>query len=187
MGKKYQIIYADPAWTYRDKAKAGKRGASCKYTVMSTKDICNLPIKEIAEDNSVLIMWITMPKLNEVFEVIKAWGFEYKTCLFTWVKTNKKSGTLFWGMGRHTRANAELCLLATRGKGLKRLSAAVHSVIMSPFEGHSTKPQEAKKRILQLYGDKSRVELFARQSFDDGWDYHGNEIDGKNLEESLKE
>jgi N6-adenosine-specific RNA methylase IME4 len=173
--KKYNIIYADPPWSYKDKALAGKRGAICKYPVMSIDDINNLPIKDLADNDCVLFMWVTMPKLNECFDVIKAWGFEYKTVAFTWVKRNKKSPSWFLGMGRWTRANAELCLLATKGKP-KRISAAVHSVIDTPIEGHSKKPDEARKRIITLLGDLPRIELFARErSF--GWDVWGNEVE----------
>ena len=62
-------------------------------------------------------MWATMPKLEEALSLIKAWGFNYKSAAFVWVKRNKKAPTWFWGMGRYTRSNAELCLLATRGGG----------------------------------------------------------------------
>lgn len=142
---------------------------------MNTNDISNLPIKDLATDDCVLFMWVTMPKLNECFDVIKAWGFEYKTCAFTWVKKNKKSDSWFWGMGRWTRANAEICLLATKGKP-KRMSASVHSVIDTPIEGHSKKPDIVRDKIIELCGDLPRVELFARQKAD-GWDAWGNEID----------
>lgn len=172
--KKYNIIYADPAWSYKDKALAGNRGACCKYDVMNINDIKNLPIKNISADNSILFMWVTMPKLNECFDVIKAWGFEYKTVGFTWIKQNKKSDSLFWGMGRWTRANAEVCLIATKGKP-KRESAKVHSVIISKIREHSRKPDETRDRIIELCGDLPRIELFARQ-YADGWDCWGNEV-----------
>lgn len=172
--RKYNIIYADPPWSYRDKALAGNRGAGCKYDVMDTKDmIAQFPIDKLAADDSLLFMWVTMPKLNECFDLIKSWGFEYKTCAFTWVKQNKKSDSLFWGMGRWTRANAELCLLATKGKP-KRESAAVHSVVLSHIEQHSKKPDEVRERIVQLCGDLPRIELFARQNYP-GWDCWGND------------
>lgn len=119
-------------------------------------------------------MWVTMPKLNECFEVIKAWGFEYKTVAFTWIKLNKNKPTPFMGMGRWTRANAEICLLATKGKP-SRISAGIHSVVMTPIEAHSKKPQEVRDRILKLMGDIPRVELFAREKIN-GWDSWGNEI-----------
>lgn len=118
---KYKIIYADPAWLYRDKAVAGGRGAGCHYTVTSLEDIKALPVEKLADDDSVLFMWVTMPFLEEAFDVMRSWGFEYKTCAFTWIKQNKKADTLFWGMGNWTRANAELCLLGVRGKPKRKV------------------------------------------------------------------
>ncbi len=172
--KKYQIIYADPPWSYRDKASAGNRGASFKYDVQDHKWICGLPVENISDDNCVLFLWITMPQLLNVFEVIKKWGFVYKTCAFTWVKRNKLQPSWFWGMGNWTRANSELCLLATKGKP-KRVSASVHSVVDTPIEKHSKKPDVVKDRIVQLCGDLPRIELFARQKTL-GWDSWGNEV-----------
>ena len=172
--KKYGIIYADPPWSYKDKALAGKRGACCKYPVMTLEDICNLPINNIAADDCVLFLWVTMPKLDECFEVIKSWGFKYKTCAFTWIKTYKKCGKPFMGMGRWTRANAEICLLATKGDP-KRVSANVQSVVISPVEEHSKKPDCVRERITCLIGGNiPKIELFARQAAD-GWDCWGNE------------
>lgn len=172
--KRYNIIYADPPWTYRDKALAGNRGACCKYNLMTINEIINLPINKISDKDCILFMWVTMPKLNECFEVIKSWGFKYKTCAFTWIKQNKKSESLFWGMGSWTRANAEICLIATKGKP-KRISAKVHSVIISKIREHSRKPDETRERIVQLCGDLPRIELFARQQVE-GWDCWGNEV-----------
>lgn len=172
--KKYNIIYADPPWSYKDKALAGNRGACCKYDVMTIEDIENLPIKDISASDCILFMWVTMPFLKDCFDVIKSWEFNYKTCAFTWIKQNKKSNSLFWGMGSWTRANAELCLIATKGKP-KRQSAKVHSVIMSKIREHSRKPDETRDRIVELCGDIPRIELFARQSVD-GWDCWGNEV-----------
>lgn len=172
--KKYNIIYADPPWSYKDKALAGKRGACCKYSVMSIEDISNLPVNKIAADNCILFMWVTMPFLKDVFNVIESWGFTYKTCGFTWIKKNKKSDSLFWGMGSWTRANAELCLIATKGKP-KRISAKVHSVIISKIREHSRKPDEVRDKIVELCGNLPRIELFARQQVD-GWDCWGNEV-----------
>lgn len=141
---------------------------------MNIDDICNLPVKNIASENCVLFLWVTFPTLLDSFKVIEAWGFNYKTVAFVWVKHNKKAPTLFWGMGFWTRANAEICLLATKGKP-KRISAKVHQVIISPIEEHSKKPNEIRKRIVNLIGDLPRIELFARQKTD-GWDVWGNEV-----------
>lgn len=178
--KKYNIIYADPPWSYRDKASAGNRGASFKYDVQDHKWICDLPVENISDDNCVLFMWVTMPQLPNVFEVIKAWGFEYKTCGFTWVKKNKIKDSWFMGMGNWTRSNSEICLLATKGKP-KRVSASVHSVVDTPIERHSKKPDIVKDRIVHLCGDLPRIELFARQKTE-GWDVWGNEV----IEEASK-
>lgn len=178
--KKYKVIYADPPWSYKDKALSGNRGACCKYDVMDTTDISKLPIQSIADNDCVLFMWVTMPKLNECFDLIKAWGFEYKTCAFTWAKRNKVADSWFMGMGRWTRANSEICLLATKGKP-KRISASVNSIIDTHIEGHSKKPAIVREKIVELMGDIPRIELFARQEVE-GWDCWGNEIKPKEVD-----
>ena len=87
--------------------------------------------------------------LREALEVIEAWGFTYKTVAFNWVKQNKTGAGLFWGLGNWTRSNSEICLLAVKGKP-KRMSASVHSVILSPVQQHSRKPAETRDRIVEL-------------------------------------
>ena len=118
-------------------------------------------------------MWATFPMLREALEVIEAWGFIYKTVAFNWVKQNKTGAGLFWGLGNWTRSNSEICLLAVKGKP-KRMSASVHSVILSPVQQHSRKPAETRDRIVELMGDLPRIELFAREAAP-GWDAWGNE------------
>lgn len=171
---KYQIIYADPPWNYTDKAAAGNRGASFKYDTLDTNGISNLPISNLADDNCTLFMWATMPMLPDAFEVMKAWGFKFKTVAFVWVKTNKKADTDFFGMGNWTRANAEIVLLGIKGKP-KRISASVRQVLRSPIMRHSQKPDEIRQRIVDLMGSLPRVELFAREKAN-GWDAWGNEV-----------
>jgi N6-adenosine-specific RNA methylase IME4 len=141
---------------------------------MSIEQIKALPVSDLAADDCALFMWITFPCLYEALEVIEAWGFSYKTLAFVWVKQNRKSESLFWGMGYWTRANAELCILATKGHP-KRQSSSVHQVIMSHVQEHSRKPEETRTRIVQLMGDLPRIELFARQS-PEGWAVWGNEV-----------
>lgn len=172
--EKYSVIYADPPWTYKDKAHAGRRGVEYKYPCMSIEDIKSLPVNLISANNAALFLWCTAPQLPVGFEVVKAWGFEYKTVAFTWVKRNKKSSSYFWGMGNYTRSNAEFCLLGIKGK-MKRLSARVHSIIDTPIEEHSHKPDNVRHKIVELFGDIPRIELFARE-YTPGWDAWGNEI-----------
>ena len=176
MRKKYSIIYADPPWAYRVWSKKGQEStAASHYSTMSVQEIKSLPVEEIAANDCALFLWATYPNLVEAFEVLKAWGFKYKTVAFTWVKQNRKSDGLFTGMGYWTRANAEICLLATRGHP-KRINANVRQVILSHVEEHSKKPDEARDRIVKLMGDLPRVELFARQATE-GWDVWGNEVE----------
>jgi len=173
--KKYNIIYSDPAWSFKTySAKGMKKSANNHYDCISVEDIKSLLVKDIAEDNSILFIWITYPLLEQGLEVIKAWGFTYKTCAFSWIKKNKKSDSLFWGLGYWTRANNEICLLATKGKP-KRISAKVHQVIIEKIREHSRKPDCVRDRIVELCGDLPRIELFAREKVD-GWDHWGNEL-----------
>lgn len=174
--KKYQIIYADPPWQYKVYSEKGKgRSAENHYSTMNIDDICKLPIKKLADNNCTLFMWMTFPTMKDGFKVIEKWGFKYKTVAFVWIKQNKKMPSLFWGLGFWTRANAEICIIATKGNP-KRISAKVHQVIISPREEHSKKPDETRKRIVELMGDLPRIELFARQKFEK-WDAWGNEVD----------
>lgn len=180
---KYQIIYADPPWQYKDKSKSHGGGAESHYPTMSLEQICELPISTIADDNAVLLLWVTMPFLPEGLKVMESWGFKYKTCAFTWVKTNK-DGSIYMGMGRYTRANAEICLLGTKGKGLPRQNASVKNTHLFPRSRHSEKPREFRWMIETLFAtyksqtsiEPPAVELFARQKTE-GWDVWGNELE----------
>lgn len=188
MNSNYQLIYADPPWHFRVRSKKGEgRSAKNHYPVMSTADIAELPVSKIGAKNSVLLMWAIDPMLDVAFDVIKAWGFRFKTVGFYWVKENVKSGGFFTGLGYYTRANPEQCLLATRGAGLKRKDRIVRRLIVAPRGRHSAKPIEAYHRIERLFGNVSRIELFARRRRA-GWDAFGNQVQGSiYLPTSLKQ
>jgi N6-adenosine-specific RNA methylase IME4 len=175
--EKFDIIYADPPWAYL--WGTGKDpGHFCPerhYHTMSVEEICNLgpAIKKIRAKNCALFLWITMPCLPNAFEVMDAWGFKYKTCAFTWIKT-RKDGKPLSGMGSFTKSNAELCLLAMRGH-IKSVDKTVPQVIMEPRRGHSVKPDEAMRRIERLFGPNTKkIELFARREVE-GWDRWGDQ------------
>lgn len=143
-----------------------------------------LPVSAISNEDSVCCMWVTMPMLQEGLLLMEAWGFRYKTNAFTWVKRwSPTCPTWFMGMGRWTRANAELCLLGTRGKP-RRISGGVSSVIDAPRLAHSAKPPIVRDKIVQLLGDVPRVELFARTTCP-GWVSLGGDIDGQDLRVSI--
>ena len=112
------------------------RSAESHYPTMGIDEIRALPVAELAEKDCALFLWVTIPCLLEGLSVLQAWGFQYKTIAFVWIKQNKKADSLFWGMGYWTRSNAEFCILATRGSP-KRQSAGVHQVIVSHIEEHS--------------------------------------------------
>jgi N6-adenosine-specific RNA methylase IME4 len=178
MNSNYQLIYADPPWHFRARSKKrGSRSAKKHYAVMSLQDIAELPVSKIAAKNSVLLLWAIDPMLDVAFEVIKAWNFRFKTVGFYWVKENAKSSGFFTGLGYYTRANPEQCLLATRGAGLKRIDRSVRRLVVAPRGRHLVKPAEADGRIERLFGNVSRVELFARRKRT-GWDAFGNQIKG---------
>lgn len=172
--KKYQIIYADPPWFYHYKGSKKWGDAQIEYPVMKTRDICALPIGELVADRAVCFMWATMPNLPEAFKVMEAWGFTYKTVAFVWVKTNA-DGTPRSGTGYFTNSNAELVLIGTKGNNLERVRKDIKQILLSPINGHSVKPDEIRNRIVSLYGDIPRIELFARQKTG-GWDVWGNEV-----------
>jgi len=173
--KKYNVIYADPPWTFKTFSDKGKdRSPENHYDVMSLQDICNLPINNIANDDSVLLMWVVDPLLDKAFKVIEAWGFKYKTVGFTWAKTNKKSLGFFTGLGYWTRGNPEMCLLATKGKP-KRISKSVPQLVVEQRREHSRKPDIMYNHIENLL-QGPYIELFARTKRP-GWDYWGNQTD----------
>jgi len=175
--KKYQIIYADPPWHYNDKRNKHPRlcgGALVHYNTMKIDEIKKMPINKISAENCMLFMWATFPNLQEALDVIKAWGFKYKTLGFSWIKTNKKNGKPFFGIGYYTKSNCEVCLIGVKGKPIIQ-SNYISSVVIEPREGHSKKPNKVKSKIVELCGDLPRIELFARQKTE-GWDVWGNEI-----------
>jgi len=191
---KYDIVYADPPWTYKDKSKSHGGGAESHYPCMKIEDICNLeidsiPISDISNVNSVLLMWTTFPQLEEALKVIKAWGFNYKTLGFVWIKVNDKhywedkdiatevinGRYIYMGMGRYTRSNAEICLLGTKGKSIPRTDAGIKNVVLHKKLSHSEKPDIFRDKIFQLFGDVPRIELFARKKVK-GWTVWGNEV-----------
>ncbi len=180
INKKYQIIYADPPWSFNF-ANRDLKDKSHLYPTMKPEDIVSLPIQSIADDNSILFLWVMNSEIPLALQCIKQWGFTYKTVAFTWVKTTKN--TYHFGGGNWTRSNPELCMLATKGH-IKRQSASVRNLVISPLQEHSKKPDQIRSDIVQLVGDLPRIELFARQQVP-GWDVLGFDIDGKDIKESI--
>jgi N6-adenosine-specific RNA methylase IME4 len=172
--REFSVIYADPPWSYETYSGKGKeRSADRHYDTMELDEIKCLPVPKLAAKNCALFLWVTWPHLQNSLDLIKIWGFDYKTAAFVWVKTAKGKSGLHTGMGHWTRANTEPCLLATRGSPL-RINADVHQVIMAPMLRHSEKPKETRGRIERLVRGPY-LELFGRETVKH-WVVWGNEV-----------
>jgi len=155
----FRVIVADPPWRYES-------GSSTPYPTMTVDSIKALPIRDISADDAVLWLWTTNAHLRIAFEVVKAWGFDYKT-LLTWVKDRM-------GTGDWLRGQTEHCLLAARGKPTFLLTNQT-TVLQAARREHSRKPEEFYKLVEDLCPG-SKVELFSRQARE-GWRSHGNQTE----------
>jgi len=187
----FKAIYADPPWRWESWGKyrgqraglapQGDRSADKHYDTAEAPDIQQMPVADLAAEDCVLFMWATWPMLPEALDTIGAWGFDYKTCAFAWTKADARQTEFFqddvkpyMGLGYWTRANSEVCLLATRGKP-KRLNADVRQAIIEPRREHSRKPDCVPARIERLV-EGPYLELFARTTRP-GWTVWGNQTD----------
>ncbi len=179
--KKYNVIYADPPWHYGSKSAVNNTtGSAIKplsdhYRTMSLQELKNMPIKNMTKDDAACFMWVTDLHIDEALEVLRSWGFAYKTIAFNWVKTTSK-GNYCKNVAPWTMKSSEICLLGIKGRMTKYKQANnIESLVIAQRTQHSQKPNEVRKRIEDLFGDLPRIELFARQKTD-GWDVWGNEI-----------
>lgn len=175
--KKYQIVYADPPWAYRqkqinfqsyDKGKKYINDVTEHYTTMSNEDIKTLDVAGISDENCLLFLWVTSPNLDIGIETGKAWGFEYKTVAFVWDKQRTNYGF-------YTLSQVELCLVFKKGRIPKKAVTNVRQFLSEKLSKHSAKPNEIRERIKTMFPTHSKIELFARQKTD-GWDTWGNEV-----------
>ena len=182
--KKYNVIYADPPWSFYNDSSCSPDCTTVKgvrrppYNVLSSADIMALPVKDIADDNCVLLIWSTDYHLEKCMKVIEAWGFTYKSIGFVWSKRNKDGSPVCFTGAYTMKSGCELCLLATKGKDVRKKLLKSHNVrayVESPRQEHSKKPNEIRVRIEQLFGDVPKIELFARMK-NAGWDSWGNEV-----------
>jgi len=166
--EKYSIFYADPPWKYGDELIEGYGAAVHHYPPMSIQELCELPIKAKAFDNATLFMWVTSPILDECYEVIQAWGFEYKAS-FVWDKVKHN-------YGHYNSVRHELLLVCTKGSYLPESSELVDSVIsIERTDEHSEKPEYFRMLIERMYPNSKKIELFGRKKYL-GWDSFGDEI-----------
>lgn len=170
MTGKYRVIYADPPWKYGDTRDglAGYSAAVDHYPAMSIPDLCDLPVKELAEENSVLFLWTTSPLLEDVFQILNAWGFRYKASI-VWDKVGHN-------VGHYVSVRHEFLLICTRGSCLPDIPTLHDSVVsIEKTREHSRKPDYFRELIDELYPYGSRIELFARGEPPGEWVAWGNE------------
>lgn len=170
--KKYQIIYADPPW---DLGRGGNGHYGLKnnqkrtpYNYMDINEIMNLPVKNIADKNCHLYLWVINKYIEYAYGVARSWGFK-PSCLVTWCKP--KHGI---GMGGTFVQTTEHLLFCRRGilKAKKRINTTWHE---HKRHAHSVKPKIFRDMAVEISGDLPRIELFARQKTE-GWDVWGNEV-----------
>ena len=164
---KYRVIYADPPWDYGNSTSGETTQPDTHYQPITDAKLAKMNVKEIAEDNAVLFLWVTSPKLEECFPIIRAWGFEYKSA-FIWDKVKHN-------MGHYNSVRHELLLICTRGSCMPDIPKLIDSVQTIDRTDHSVKPEEFRHIIDELYPHGKRKELFARKQTK-GWDAHGNEL-----------
>jgi len=172
--KKYQIILADPPYEYSNSGSTKNSRGNAKqfYKTIPINEIKKLPVEKLADDNCWLFLWTTYPQLPNGIDILRAWGFNYKTVAFTWIKKTSELKD-FVGMGYYTRANPEIVLLGLKGK-VKPINKTVRNIVYSQLREHSRKPDIIRDKIIQLCGDLPRIELFARTKVH-GWDVWGND------------
>ena len=196
----YNIIYADPPWSYTRTIGNGtirRTDGQSHYPTMSVDSLRQIGyhVQRISRKNSALLLWATLPNLPAALQVMESWGFKYKTCWCTWVKTNKAGDKPFFGVGYYTRSNAELCLLGVKGRiaSFKNLVEdevrdgnpnAMSSICIEPPRQHSRKPETVRNNIVTFFGDVPRIELFAREQ-SPGWCVLGNQSDKYNEQQLL--
>ena len=170
--KKYDIIYADPAWEDKGKLMSGSRIEN-HYPTMPLDDICALSVQDIAKDDCLLFMWTTGVNLFDSKDVGAAWGFEYSAVGFVWDKQNPV-------VACYTMSDCEFCLIFKRGRiPQPRGKRNIRQFLSCKKGAHSVKPLEIQHRITEMFPTQSKIELFARPmelTKIDGWDYWGNEV-----------
>ena len=173
----FGAILCDPPWKFEAYSHKGitQRSAESKYRTSAVENLKTLNVPAICAKNCVLFMWAVDSHLDQAIDLMREWGFVYKTIAFIWIKTKPTAPEEpRMGMGLWTRKESEVCLLGKKGSP-PRQSGGVRQVIIAPRREHSRKPDEVYGRIEQLVAGPY-VELFARQRWP-GWHAWGNEID----------
>jgi N6-adenosine-specific RNA methylase IME4 len=189
---KFSIMYSDFPWTFpkrkNNKSKFGQ-GVHGHYPVMKIEELKAVPWGDLAADNCAWFYWATTSRtddsdLIDKLQIPKDHGFRLVNIGYNWVKLNKVSKTPFFGPGRYTKSSSELCFLYIKGK-MEVKSNRVHSLVMHEMGEHSQKPSIIKDKIVELFGDLPRIEIFSRMSTE-GWHSIGDEISGNSIQVDIE-
>lgn len=213
----YKLGIVDPPWKYDNMQQNDPKRGGITYPTLTMKELYDIPLGKAFNPDSILFIWVTLPKLVDSFyesynplSIIHQWGFRPVTIAFVWVKLYARAfkripfnldkedwpyyhrDDFYSGLGRYTNSNVEACIVARKGKGLPRISKKVKQLIFSPIGSHSAKPQEQYKRIDALYGEMSpneRIELFARKINPppNTWSATGLDYDGVDIKDWIKQ
>lgn len=171
----HDVIYADPPWPFENYSTKGEsRNPNRHYKTMSIEQIKALKVGHLAAENCALFVWVVDPHLDSAIDTIRAWGFRYVTVAFTWAKRSPLDTEWHLGTGYYTRANPEMCLLATNGRVGRPADKSVRQLIVEPVREHSRKPERVYGDIERMYPDRRYLELFARKAHP-GWTAWGNQ------------
>jgi N6-adenosine-specific RNA methylase IME4 len=169
------LILADPPWHFDTRSAKGQgKSPSRHYATLDIDMLRRLPIGKLAAPDAGLALWVYGPKLPDALSVMRAWGFDYNSDLFTWLKLTS-AGQPAFGTGYTTRKNCEQLIYGIKGDGLKAVDHSVRQSILAPKREHSRKPDESYTALERLFGPVRRLELFARQHRA-GWVGWGNEL-----------
>lgn len=166
--EEYDVIYCDPPWDYDGRTfldgKSNKTGsADSHYPTMKLSELKSLNVKGICKDKTILYMWTTGPQLDVSVDLMRAWGFKYKTIAFVWHKERTNPGY-------YTMSQCELCIVGTRGGiPMPRGSRNERQFHMEPRREHSSKPEEIRRRIEAMHPEGDRLEMFARMPAEGWW------------------
>ena len=173
----YEVIYCDPPWDYDGRAflngKAHETGsASDHYPTMKPDELCDMNVQHITSKNAICYMWTTGPQLDISIDVLKAWGFKYKTIAFVWNKA-------ITNPGYYTMSSCEICIVGTKGAIPKpRGTRNEKQYFCQQRTRHSSKPKEFINRISRMHPTQNRIELFSRQAHPE-WYCWGHDATGQ--------
>ena len=170
----YDLIFIDPPWTFNTWSAKGKekKAPEVHYECQGIEWVRQLPVRDYAAENCLLWLWATNPLLDQQIDVLKQWGFTFKTA-GTWVKMTKHWKQSF-GTGYILRSANEPFLIGTIGK--PKTTRGVRSAILGRVREHSRKPESAYAAAEKLMPGARRADIFSRQRRS-GWDAWGNEVD----------